>query len=481
MRSRLSRRALVAVAAVLATTLSIPAALGVGIGIPGLPVSPVSTTPPIHIGTLDGAHPVLGFAGPNLNPNPFPLVNSPVPVVCSPSGCSEYTFNAEASTPFLVGIKGTITGANGAFNPNDGFDLYVYDPSGSLVGTENGVGSNGQSAVISNPVPGKYTVVVTFTYAEDQGVSYRGEVRLMQGQSWRPLSCTNTVVNGTRGCYNLPQLQVLPPYDIAVNGLPPIASTPLGFPLPVPVNTPTSCYVDETVPVANPSVSSVQNPTLRCLRFTSDVRSVGAGPLQIRIPLVTTGTGGISSAYLPGGCSAIQVLTSSTGAQVTRPAGSCLFHYQHLHFHYSDLLGYSLYRVASGGGIGTKVATSVKASFCLSDDDYFGFGTAGPNSQRDFTGQPGCNVPANPGNGTPYIDEGIKPGWGDVYTWDTPGQYIDITNTPAGTYDLVEQTNPTGELAVAGPAQTCALTQLNLTSASVKVVSMQDSVSCPAS
>ena len=387
--------------------------------------------------------------------------------------------NAAVGAPFLVSVKGTVTGPNGEFNANDGLDLYVYDPSGSLVGSANGIGSNGQSVEIDKPAAGSYTIVVTFTYLEDQDASYKGEARLMSPASWSPGSCTTTTVNGVAGCYQLPQLQVVPPYDLATSGVPPVPSTPLGFPIPNPVPLSTSCYLDETIPIGNPSVSAVQNPALRCLRFSSDVRNVGAGTLQIRIPLLNAGTGGVTSAYLPGECFAEQVVTSSVGNQLTRPAGACLFHDQHLHFHYSDLLAYTLYGVTPAGGIGQKVGSSVKASFCLSDDDYFGFATAGPNSQRDFTGQPGCNVPANVGVGGTYIDEGIKPGWGDVYTWDTPGQYIDVTTLAAGTYDLVEETNPTGALVVSGPAQTCALTQLNLTSSSVNIVSQTASIPCP--
>jgi hypothetical protein len=78
------------------------------------------------------------------------------------------------------------------------------------------------------------------------------------------------------------------------------------------------------------------------------------------------------------------------------------------------------------------------------------------------------------------VVEGISPGWGDVYTWDTPGQFIDITDLPPGTYDLVEKTNPDGALLVSGPAQTCALTVLALTTTSVRVLSTKSSVPCPA-
>lgn len=451
--------------------------------IPAPPVVPPSTTPPTPIGTLGPPDHVITFNGAVTNPTPLPLVNSPAPLVCGPE-CQEFTFTNAGTHAFLVAVRSNVTAPDGTFNANDGFDLYVYDPSGKLAAAGNGIGANGQAVSVAQPKPGKYTIVVTFTYAEDQNASYQGEVRPMFGSTWNPLPCTRTTVNGEAGCYDLPVLQALPPYALAVNGLPPVASTPLGFPFPVSAPTATSCYVDETVPVGNPSVGAVQHPTLRCLRFTSDVRNAGAGPLEVRIPLVTAGSAGVSSAYVPGQCHAEQVLTTSTGTGVTRPAGDCLFHVQHAHFHYTDLLGYTLYGVIPGttplGTIGAPVATSVKASFCLTDDDYWGFRSPTTNATRDFVGQPGCNLPANVGPDNSFIDEGIKPGWGDVYTWDTPGQYIDITTTPDGIYDLVEKTNPTGALLVAGPAQTCSLTQLKLTATSVSVLGTQSSVACPA-
>ena len=67
----------------------------------------------------------------------------------------------------------------------------------------------------------------------------------------------------------------------------------------------------------------------------------------------------------------------------------------------------------------------------------------------------------------------------DVYTWDTPDQYVDVTTVPPGTYDLVEETNPNGALLVAGSPKTCAVTQLQLTADSVKAISSQSSVTCP--
>jgi len=441
----------------------------------GSPFLPPSPTPPQQIGTLNPAHPILTFAGAVDNPTPLPLVNEPIPVVCAVE-CKEFAFTAATATPFIASIHGTVTGPNGAFNPNDGFDLYLYGPNGMLVDAANGIGADGQALVVNNPTPGTYTIVVTFTYAQDPNAGYHGEVRLMQGSTWQPGQCTPASVGGVTGCFELPQLQALPAYDLAVGGLPPVASTPLGFPLPLIPGTPTSCYIDETLGLTDPSIGAPQAPVTRCLRFTSNVRNIGAGPLEVRLPwLKSDGTSG----FIPGECQADQLVSTNTGARATRPAGACLFHPAHAHFHYKNLVSYTLYNVAADGTPGTKAGTSQKASFCLADDEYFGFGTAGPNGARNFVGQPGCNLPADTSNGNIYVTMGVTPGWGDVYTWDTPDQFIDITNTPAGTYDLVMETNPMGTLLVSGPAKTCALTRLTLTASSVKAIATQASIPCP--
>jgi hypothetical protein len=211
------------------------------------------------------------------------------------------------------------------------------------------------------------------------------------------------------------------------------------------------------------------------------VQNVGAGSLDVQLPWLSAGSGqALTSGFLPGQCQAGQQVSTTDGRKVSRPAGPCEFHLEHVHFHYKDLVAFSLYQVDSSGGIGAKIGNSLKESFCLGDDDYFGFGTAGPNGPRNYVGQPGCNIPATVGSGSVLVDEGVSPGWGDVYTWDTPGQFIDITRVPPGVYDLIEKTNPSNQILVAGPAQTCALTQLRLTTTTVSTLSTQASVPCPA-
>src|SRR5262245_40664546 len=103
----------------------------------GSPIVPLSLTPPTPLGTLDASHPILTFDAAVDNPTPLPLVNDPVPVVCA-VGCWEYRFETASTSPFLVSIHSTVD-LNGAFNPNDGFVLYVYGPDGALIGAANGI------------------------------------------------------------------------------------------------------------------------------------------------------------------------------------------------------------------------------------------------------------------------------------------------------------------------------------------------------
>ncbi|HZT65924.1 MAG TPA: hypothetical protein VFA11_09050 [Acidimicrobiales bacterium] len=463
------------------------------LGVPGPPVTPVPASAPTRLGSLSPAHPILNFNGAVTNPTPFPLVNNPSPEVCG-AECQEYQFTvapAAARTPFLASLKNTVTGPGGTYNADDGFDLYVYDPAGHLVGSQNGIGSNGESVLVRPGGAGRYTIVVTFTFANDTNAAWVGEVRLLTPATWQPAPATCGTVSGVTACFELPRLRALAPYDVVTSGVPPATSTPAGYPFPFSFPTSTSCYLDETVGLDNPSATAVEHPVTRCLRFTSDVQNTGAGPLTVGIPAAATGAKGQSQVgYLPGQCHAVQFVSTSRGRTVSRPAGDCQFHLEHGHFHYDALIGYSLHAANPDGSIGRSVSVSSKESFCLADDDYFGYGTPGPNGPRENVGQPGCNAPqqvsaptATPGSGT-YVEEGITPGWGDVYTWDTPDQYIDITHVASGTYWIVEKTNPAGAILVSGPAQTCSATELRLTqgsqSASVTVLASRPAVACPA-
>src|SRR5258708_11036411 len=73
---------------------------------------------------------------------------------------------------------------------SDSLALYVFDPSGNLVGSSYGLDTNGQGVFLSHPTAGDYQVVVTETFAQDPAVTYVGEVRY---QATRTLPCAKAV------------------------------------------------------------------------------------------------------------------------------------------------------------------------------------------------------------------------------------------------------------------------------------------------
>ena len=467
------------------------AAAAVAMGFAALTSAPTSALDPIPlggspqpIGNLSPQHPVLTFSQTITLPTPLPQVNDPRPEVCTPAAfCNEWTFHLTTASPFLVSLRNAADiGTAHDFNANDGFNLYVYDPSGQMVGSATGVGGDGQSVAIgadpskgltdsTPPAVGVYTVAVTTTYTEDPQITYKGEARLLSQPSWTPLPCTIA-----SRCPLLPQMVAVPPHDFHLDGLPPAPSTPLGFPFPVTVSTGNSCYTEETV----------QDGAQRCLRFTTDVRNTGAGVMELRWDWVgQDSSGGPTSGLLPEGCETTQVIYSTDGSSTTRDGGPCEFHAQHAHFHYADLVTFSLHHVNADGSLGPTLANSNKASFCLGADDYFGFGTSGPaNAQRDYAGLPDCDEPSVIGPSTQSVDGvmGVSPGWGDVYTWDTPGQYLDVASVPDGTYAVVEQANPAGKLLVAGTPSPCSDTVITLSGSgtTVKELGENASITCPA-
>lgn len=411
--------------------------------------------------TLSKHHRVVGFAGQFTNPTPLPAVFEPLPAGCAVN-CNKLSLPVRTKQPFLVSVKNH----NGSMD--DGLNLFVDDPSGNQVGSADGIGANGQAVTIQHPVKGTYTVEVTETYAYDAKTTYRGEARIMAGRSWRHQHCTK------KACAMLPRLRAQPPSDLHVSGLPPAASTPLGFPFPVDLPTKVSCYEDETA----------ASGATRCLRFTSEVDNVGAGQLHLRLPWLARTKNGAQSGFVGGQCRAQQIIDLTNGATHRRAAGPCEFHAAHGHFHYRSFVGYGLFAVGKSGHTGRLIGRSQKESFCLADDNYAGFAKRAPNGPRAYAGQPDCNLPQTdvgnwPTTGT-WVGMGLNPGWGDVYTWDTPDQYIDVTHIPAGTYDIVIETNPSALMKVAGPARTCSRTRIKLTVTAVKTMSSRRSVKCPA-
>lgn len=161
--------------------------------------------------------------------------------------------------------------------------------------------------------------------------------------------------------------------------------------------------------------------------FASAVDNLGDGPLRV------VGRGAGRSGHMV----ADQVIELSDGS-TRRVASVGVLRYTrstgHQHWHY---LGFDRYTLVSADGART-VRRDRKTGFCLGDRY-----DARPGER--LRGDPGRPVRTDEcGRDRPRLralHEGISVGYGDDYDPILEGQYLDITNLPAGRYELVHRAN----------------------------------------
>jgi hypothetical protein len=222
----------------------------------------------------------------------------------------------------------------------------------------------------------------------------------------------------------LPNLQATPPYEFGfvapanpANGVyPPDTVNP---PLDILGYHPVSCTVDETA-----NTTDMNNHPTRCLRFTTGPRNSGVGNFEVHYDVHDPANGFGVLATGP----AYQWIYYSDGSHIVKQAGVFQFHVQHGHYHYNDILNYQLYKVTdSAHGTLVMAGKGVKSGFCPADELFADW--------RSFDQQEGAYVNANCGY-TPTADGiiGQTPGWGDVYRYQRPGQFVDFGANTDGLY-----------------------------------------------
>jgi hypothetical protein len=319
----------------------------------------------------------------------------------------------------------------------DQWNLYVDDVStGQTVAEGSALDSNGQAVFLSRPHNGTYrvTMVPFLTSTDKADLEYKGQARVFHDPTQRSASPRSL----------LPEIETVAPDNFHMSDIPPVPSNPTGWRFTPPGTFPSnSCYLDETA----------QYGSTRCLRFDNTIRNVGEGPLILRFN------------YAPGdfigSCDMEQELLSTAAKVESRNAGPCVFHVPHGHFHYQNMGTYQLYSVGAGGVPGAQpLVVSRKIGFCTIDVDYYTFGQDAAKQRPRTYSFPSCNLPNaysttltppspfGPGGIPEYM--GISVGWGDIYTWDLPTQYLDVSAVPDGTYEVVSRSNPDGGILTAG-------------------------------
>ena len=384
--------------------------------------------------TLDATHTTVTWHGASANPSP----GYRPPVCTTPDLCD--TLHLDVALPagtFTAPNDGVLVSIKWATD-YDQYNLYVYDPGGTLAAEATDVDSNGQSLLLKQPQNGVYTVqVVPFYTTFPEDLTYQGSA-----QVW-----LDPVARTATGTELLPRLQTVPPSNFHIADVPPVPSNPTGWRWTPDGTFASSCYLDETVDFGS----------TRCLRFDNDIRNVGPGALKLRFrwdqDVLTQ-------------CTMEQEIDVVGGVPIDRNAGPCTFHAQHAHFHYQNMAWYQLFAVDADGHPGTTpVARSYKLGFCAIDVDDWAFGGAAAAQRPRAYSFPTCNVPNNIPAGDPAVWEymGISPGWGDVYTWDLPGQYLDVSNVGDGVYELVSRANPDGGILESASGLETGITCIRIT------------------
>lgn len=290
------------------------------------------------------------------------------------------------------------------------FELDLVDPSGAVRATaSNPFDSQFDVEVLAlHPLAGTWTARVVPQNAHD--ATFKMRAKLEPG----PVVYAHKTML-------LPDLQVTPPYEFTfvapANPLNADAPDSVNPPLQVGALAPLSCTPDEMI----------QDHLTRCLRFTTGPRDAGPGPLEIDYNPV----GGALGVKAPG--PAFQRVYYSDGTSFLRPAGSFQFHATHGHYHYLDFLGFQLFKVGADHRL-TPAGTGKKLGLCPANELFANW--------RVFNQQQGGAFTYNCGITTGEASLGLSVGWGDVYRWQRPGQYVDFSGNGDGVYLLQVTINP---------------------------------------
>jgi Lysyl oxidase len=203
----------------------------------------------------------------------------------------------------------------------------------------------------------------------------------------------------------------------------------------------------QPLPPSNLSVGTVY-PSGTVLRFASTTWNNGAGPLELRAGEVTAS-----------GQNVYQRVFLDNGGYYDRLAGNFVYHPEHGHFHFENFARYSLEPIDVSG----TPPPSSKITFCVMD-----------TTKVDAT------LPGAPRKAVYNVCgdqiQGMSVGWGDTYGATLPGQSIDVTGLPAGTYRLVTEVDPLNEILEQDDADNVSAVRIYLDPAArtVQLIGVED-------
>jgi hypothetical protein len=294
----------------------------------------------------------------------------------------------------------------------DTFAVELLDPTGAVAASTSNSNQFNAEAFADKPVPGEWAVRVTPAGASD--ADFRLRAKLEDSPPTKPAGHVAL----------LPNLKAVPPYEFGFiapanpfNAVyPPDTVNP---PLDVAGVHPLSCALDEMAPV---EIGGGGAHT--CLRLTSGPINVGDGPFDMRFDLagdLLADKAHVETNTVRGPMT--QAVHYSDGKIEERPAGTYSFHLTHAHFHTDQILTYESFVVPTPGTL-VAAGNGTKSGFCPADQLFGEWRKFSQMVQGDF-GEGDSAAGGNcfsPSKGV----IGLTAGWGDVYRWQRPGQYVEF-------------------------------------------------------
>ncbi len=164
------------------------------------------------------------------------------------------------------------------------------------------------------------------------------------------------------------------------------------------------------------TLDTSSNPGRTLMRLSTTIGNRGSGPLEIW-------GGNVDEDTLSQEVN--QRIYNLNGTTRDRLAGHFEYHSAHGHIHFEGFATYNLRTVTAGNGVGGIVASGGKTSFCILNSRNYWPDLYSAARIRDGRGGDGCGTL-----------QGLSVGHVDVYNADLPGQYIDVSGVPSGSYWL---------------------------------------------
>jgi Lysyl oxidase len=220
--------------------------------------------------------------------------------------------------------------------------------------------------------------------------------------------------------------------------------------------------LDQAPPAA---ISVVEREGRERLVFLSAVENEGAGPLLVSGRRPNDDQSEMTAA---------QLIRREDGSAATRPLRATLrFVVSETHRHW-HLLGFEQYELRTPSG--KTVGRDRKTGFCLGDryDAHATSRLPGEPPRAVWTQECGRGQIERL-----RIEEGLSPGFGDDYVPLLEGQYVDVTDLPAGSYVLVHRVNADRDIREASYANNAASALLELRRNGAGTATVRTLRTCP--